>query len=492
MKRTSRKIWDLFELRYPHRLTPFRAWKRYLSVCAAVLAAVWIGVAAVRNDESLHSSGPMSLGHSMLSNRCSACHAQPWQALTGLVDANRHNQDMNKACLSCHENSIGHEMVAGNTFVGQWSAWHEGRDALPTNTSSETMACASCHVEHEGPARLVDMSDAVCVRCHTDLSEQVSKARFANKVTDFAAEHPEFDVIADKFIDPGTVKLNHKVHLAANLRGLVTGRKEMSCDDCHRAGQGGYDWPYALAQVHELDDMPNEPREPQLQAAYMNEIRYSKHCATCHVMESSSLSSIVGRSIILPHVQPEAIRTVLHGVLSEYIELHPDELMKDENQPRSRRPMMQAPKSKEVTNQLILNWVSKKRGLIEQELYRAAKRCLLCHALEPGPDAADVRSLPVVSPRPIPARWLMHASFDHEKHRVLDCQQCHAQASDNTNQAEVMLPSIETCRKCHSQRLIEPGVGGVSYGCVLCHTYHIPPDGPAMPGLKLELLLSGS
>jgi len=491
MKRTNRKIWDLFELKYPHRLSPFRARKRYLSIVAAMIAAAWVGVAAVRDNQSLHTSGPMSLGHTVLSNQCAACHVQSWQGVTGILDENLHNQEMNEACLSCHANSIGHEKVTAKSPTGAWSAWHEGHDAKATHFSSETVACASCHVEHEGPGRLVEMSDAQCVRCHTDLSAHVANERFANKVTKFSTDHPEFDVIADKLPDVGAIKLNHKIHLAKKLRGLLPSREQMSCDDCHRAGLGGYDWPYARSALHESNDMRPVPQEPQLQAAYMNEIRYSKHCATCHDMESSILSSILGRNVALPHAQPEAVRTVLNGMLTSFIEGNLDELMVSENKSRSRRPTAIPTQSKEVTNQLVFDWVRTKRNLIEQELYRDAKRCLLCHAIEPWADRADHVSLPIVTKSNIPARWLMHASFNHEKHRVLDCLECHPQASGNTTSAEVMMPPIETCRRCHSPRVAKPDLGGVSYGCVLCHTYHMPPDGPTVPGLKLDSLLSG-
>ncbi len=481
MKRTSRKIWDLFELRYPHRLSAFRAWKRYLSYLAAMLAAVWVGLAAVREDQSLHTSGPMSLGHSVLSNQCAACHVKPWQGVTGILNNNLRNQEMNDACLSCHANSIGHGI----------SAWHEGHDSIAAYKSTETIACASCHIEHEGPGRLVEMSDAQCVRCHADLATYVSNGRYANAITSFATDHPEFDVIADKLPDVGAIKLNHKVHLAKKLRGLIPPREQMSCDDCHRAGLGGYDWPYGRSALHESSDMRAVPQEPQLQAAYMNEIRFSKHCAGCHDMESSTLSLMLGQSVTLPHAQPESVRTVLNGLLTSYIEANLDELMVDENKPRSRRPTAVAPENKEVTNQLVLDWVRTKRNLVEQELYRDAKRCLLCHTIEPATDADEAKALPVVAKSEIPARWLMHASFNHEKHRVLDCLECHPQATDNTSSAEVMMPAVETCRRCHSERETKPDLGGVSYGCVLCHTYHMPPTGPAKPGLKLESLLSG-
>ncbi len=491
MKRTSRKIWDLFELKYPHRLSRFRAWKRYLSASAATIAAVWVGVAAVREDQSLHSSGPMSLGHTVLTNQCAACHVQPWQGLAGILDGNHRNQEMNKACLSCHANSIGYETAEGSIASRSWSAWHEGHDSIATKNSSETVACASCHIEHEGPGRLVEMSDARCVRCHTDLTERVSNGRFAHVVTSFSTDHPEFDVIADKLPDVGTIKLNHNVHMAKKLRGLLPSREQMSCDDCHRAGLGGYDWPYGRSSLHESNDMRAVPQEPQLQAAYMNEIRYSKHCAGCHDMASSTLSSMLGRSVALPHTQPEAVRTVLNGVLTSYIEGNLEELMANENKSRSRRPTAIAPESKAVTNQLVLEWVRKKRSLVEQELYRDAKRCLLCHAIEPTADAVEEEALPIVSKGDIPARWLMHASFNHEKHRVLDCLECHPQAPDSTSSAEVMMPAIETCRRCHSERAVKPDWGGVSYGCVMCHSYHMPPVGPAVSGLKLDSLLSG-
>ena len=90
-----------------------------------------------------------------------------------------------------------------------------------------------------------------------------------------------------------------------------------------------------------------------------------------------------------------------------------------------------------------------------------------------------------VVPTAVPDVWLVHARFSHALHRQIDCRACHASgyalleddktvnpiASEHT--ADILLPGIETCRRCHAPAATKNGTrrGGVRYRCVI-DRYH--------------------
>jgi hypothetical protein len=80
--------------------------------------------------------------------------------------------------------------------------------------------------------------------------------------------------------------------------------------------------------------------------------------------------------------------------------------------------------------------------------------------------------------RMIPSRWMPHAQFNHNAHQMMNCAECHDGAVKSSQTADILLPSIELCRKCHSSSPEQPrGEArirhqGARTDCVECHTYH--------------------
>jgi hypothetical protein len=68
---------------------------------------------------------------------------------------------------------------------------------------------------------------------------------------------------------------------------------------------------------------------------------------------------------------------------------------------------------------------------------------------------------------------MIRGEFDHSKHLVsanraggkILCSECH-QVEHSRLTSDVLLPSKQTCVKCHSPE------GGVSDSCSTCHSYH--------------------
>ena len=108
--------------------------------------------------------------------------------------------------------------------------------------------------------------------------------------------------------------------------------------------------------------------------------------------------------------------------------------------------------------------------------------CFYCHTGKKPQDKADEWS--VIPPR-IPSRWLPHSNFQHEPHRMFDCNACHKPNPGDTGGVEtshatgdVLMPSISVCIKCHTSKsaAVLKLSGGLRTparsNCVECHTYH--------------------
>jgi hypothetical protein len=78
--------------------------------------------------------------------------------------------------------------------------------------------------------------EEACTQCHSNLKTKSGRLTVAAKVTDFAGGHPEFAAVQKP--DPGTVKLNHQIHLGKNIRG-PKGPVQLACVDCHQRNGAG-------------------------------------------------------------------------------------------------------------------------------------------------------------------------------------------------------------------------------------------------------------
>src|SRR6202023_608388 len=157
--------------------------------------------------------------------------------------------------------------------------------------------------------------------------------------------HPEFVVLRSGRIDPGTVKLNHAVHLKPDLRG-PHGPVQLKCVDCHRA----------------------PGTEP---------VSYEKDCAGCHTLEFDRRFREPS-----PHKEPRVVYGFVVQRLTDYIAAHPREIpLVDEPDKRlpSRPPQPPARNAAE--------WVEQR--LVDAQLLLWRKSCKECHTLSypNGPNA---------------------------------------------------------------------------------------------------------
>ncbi|MBV8052759.1 MAG: hypothetical protein JOZ80_16350, partial [Acidobacteriaceae bacterium] len=402
--RTAKTVAKRIDLQYFARPYPWRKWKFWLSVSVPAIALVWIAGATLSGQNKVYSSGPVSEAHAVFGDRCALCHVSKAGFSAPVADS---------TCIGCH--------------------------AAPAHNPQQTFvpACASCHVEHRGAVRLAAVADTGCAQCHGDLKAKDGVVHLNPHVSGFDSHHPEFAAIRAGR-DPGTINLNHYVHLQPTLRGPA-GTVQMKCEDCHRLLNVEERWPYSVATIQPASQQPvevgaaanQERKRRSIEAgpgAYMTAIKYVNQCAACHVLQFDPLIAVPA-----PHDKPEVVHAFIIEKLKQYVTEHPSVLRNDpssalsyEDQgPRNfLRPLGETTDQRNILRantrtQSPAEWVQERTAAAEKLLW--SKNCRICHeSTEGGGD-----KLPTSVTAIIPSRWFPHAEFDHEKHRMMSCVACH-------------------------------------------------------------------
>ncbi len=457
-KRRAQRI-DLNYFKRPH---PFRRWRFWLSVAVPLAAVAWIAWHAVRDNQRVYSAGQMSADHAFLANKCDACHFQ----LAGFFS----KKTSDNACLACHDGPIHH---ADQAF---------------------TPHCSTCHEEHRGLPQLAKTSDAACTQCHADLHATGGPVKFVRDIENFGSGHPEFAALRSGVVDPGTIKLNHAVHMKENLAGPNGQFVQLDCDDCHRPANSTDPWRFAapvppvssnVATSGATNDATSAPASMNMSAAmppslqkseratmvlaqaYMAPPTYAKTCAACHGLQFDKRFTEGA-----PHDTPEVTHPFLVQKFTQYIAAHPSEV-------REMVPVPGLPQKPQPVALRVLTapqWVAERVAESEQLLY--GKTCKQCHAIS----FSAAAPLPGVAKSKITPRWMPHANFNHERHQSVACTECHA-ALTSRETSDILLPGIATCEKCHHS-----GKDGAEARCFECHTYH---DWTKAKEMKGKLTLSG-
>jgi hypothetical protein len=420
-RRTAKTLAQRIDLDYFKRLHPFRRWKFILSLALPLIAVVWVVATTITGHQRPYSAGPMSPAHAFVGKRCEVCHTSTAGFFLKHVD--------DDSCKSCHDGPV-----------------HQSRQMF-------TPACSSCHVEHQGSVQLAGVADRMCTQCHADLRTRDGHARYETAIGNFNTAHPEFAPVRSGK-DPGTVKLDHEVHLKAGLKG-PRGPVQMVCADCHRSPADARAWPYSAPQIQPVAAAAPDPLAPQPTRAYMSPVNYEKHCAACHLLNFDRRFAEP-----VPHKEPRVVHEFVVKKLSDYIAAHPEAIRQVEV------PVQRIPEVKIETRPArdAADWVSMRVAEAEQLLWK--KTCKECHAVKFG-----ATPLPEIPKAQIAVRWLPHSVFSHDPHRMLDCTACHARAPKSKETADVLLPGIATCRQCHASQQTAP-TDSAQARCFECHQYH--------------------
>ena len=455
--RTAKKLAQRIELSYFKQPQPLRRWRFILSIAFPAVAVLWLVVAGFAKNRAPYSMGPLSAPHAFFAQKCSACHVADTVSFRHPVT--------DQACVACHDGPIHH---ADQKF---------------------TPSCSSCHVEHQGRISLIAVRNASCTQCHSDLSTRAGAPHFVRTVLSFA-RHPEFAPLRDNSSDPDSIKFNHQVHLAANLLGPDGRRVNLACDDCHRPGTPRGSWPYGAPGVEAVTFSggaqyaspptampssfhPTTAMQKRAELAYMAPPTYANTCFSCHALQFDARFADA-----VPHDKPEIVHAFLAQKYQDYIAAHPSALHEVFAPPRlPGKPIPVSPRA--VTSG---QWVAEQVTAAEDLLWR--KTCAECHTL----NFSGGNSLPTIAPSRITTRWLPHAVFSHDAHRMVSCVSCHASVASSQLTSDVNLPSVRVCQECHATR-----ASAAPAGCFECHTYHDWSQEKVYPGkFSLPDLLKSS
>jgi len=434
--RTTKKLAQRIDLNYFKRPTPYKRVRLLLCVLAPLLALGWLVWRGASRDSRVYSSGRMSNAHAVLEKECAACHIQKAGEFS--------SKAADTACQACHDGPLHHE----NQFAA----------SVPQ--------CSACHTEHRGRINVSAASNQACAECHADLRAASSGTRIATHIRTLADGHPEFAALRDGARDPGTILLNHAIHMRPIRRGPNGPTVQMDCADCHRAAATTAAWPYGdakytLAEVsYKKEDVfaastvhPLQPRRASTGRELMATVKFATACASCHLL---TFDKKIEEGA--PHDKPEVVQAFVVNKLQEYIAAHPADLrvVRDPN-----RSIAEQPLQPEVRVLTPAQWVAERMADADKLLWR--KTCKQCHALQ----FVVGDALPRVAPAKVTERWLPHAKFDHDAHRGFSCTGCHAAALTSTSTADVLVPGIANCKTCHA-----PGPEHAESRCFECHTYH--------------------
>jgi Cytochrome c7 and related cytochrome c len=441
--RTTKSLAQRIDLQYFTRLSGFGRWVLWLSIGLPFLAAGWLLYATFFHKEDIYTKGPLSAAHAVLTSNCSVCHLRPASYGATVPD---------KACLTCH-------------------------DAPPHNARQTfTPGCSSCHVEHEGRIRLVEVSDSGCTQCHSHLKTNDGQRTVDPAVAGFDKKHPEFGAERPGQSDPGTINFNHYAHLQPTVRG-PRGTVQLVCDDCHRPTNTADSWPYSVATVQPASQQPVPVGVADAQqrkrrsvkpgaGAYMATIKYVNQCAACHVLQ---FDRIIREPA--PHDKPEIVHAFIVDKYTDYIRAQPEALRLpvlaiDDGMPPGLTLTALRPTGPDqmVFASSPAEWVERRTAEAERLLWN--KNCKICHMSTEHPGPGLPQSVKAI----VPARWLPRAEFDHEAHLMLTCVACHASIPNSRKTSDINLPGIALCRKCHKQA--GAARQAAEGRCFECHSYH--------------------
>jgi hypothetical protein len=493
------------DLTYFDRPNRFRRALRRAWILAALAGLAWIGIETGRGNRAVFTSESVSAGHASFGEACEKCHVDRFSL--AVRDA---------TCLACHVQLLTRDQLGSldaDPRHASFATHHDNQERTPR--------CAECHVEHGGhPLLASSVKDRHCVQCHGSLEARSPFAVVSDagrRILGFA-EHPEFAPVLSGTIaalpsgssgalhapggrDPAKIFLDHAAHLAAPLPAMESddrrawlaakGRDRMICTDCH---------------------VPDASRKE------MQPIRFAESCKPCHALPDVSLTIAEGdrtltRRQTVPHgIEPRAVLGLLVGLhleadieafYKDYIASHPGDLVPAAPRgPPRGPPGRAAPVAKTRTPE---EWVASRLTAWQEQggLGKIAQKelfsennggCLKCHELSGAGLAAvasgspadayreaiatsatddyvaalvkDPQQAPRVEKPGIPDRWLPHSDFNHEKHGVVSCVECHRLAPTSKETADVLLPSVTECQSCHHEG------GGVRATCTTCHLYH--------------------
>ena len=400
------------------------------------------------------SSGPLSSAHAGLSNKCGACHTQPFVSVT------------DSACISCHKadatpaHAATARMEKGRlASTGFISSLHKGLN-LPEGR------CASCHKEHEGPRGALMVSETFCTDCHTSLSSRLTDTRITNVPS--WEQHPQFKAtivsvpsltaprfervsLSSKPQEQSGLVYPHDLHLSATnavanmvrKQGLPGANGALACNYCHT---------------------------PDSDGVRFKPIEMEKNCGACHDLAFARDGGVVRT---LPHGKPEQVAGIIRDFyLSQAVSPRAgvQRLDFDRRQPGRMAELEAA--------DLRITGTGEARTRADAaiaSIFGKGGVCSDCHAVinTGAPNAAQRYT---IAPVTLASHYLPKGRFPHGQHKSYDhktgdaaCITCHKGVTTSKLSTDVLLPPVSQCRDCHGSTKVATNVAA---SCDTCHGFH--------------------
>jgi hypothetical protein len=208
-----------------------------------------------------------------------------------------------------------------------------------------------------------------------------------------------------------------------------------------------------------------ECHQPDSARQYMLPIKYDQHCARCH---ASALTFDTKRfpQQPVPHGQQlDVVRGTLRERYADYVTKHREEVLGVAPPEKGRRRMPWQSLPVELDEQEF-QWVNEQVGAANDVILNRNTGCAYCHDVDKSESGEPSR----VVPANIPDRWFSHSVFQHDSHRMLNCESCHEGVKESKLTSDVLLPGVDSCKKCHGPDSLASG--SARDDCVECHLYH--------------------
>lgn len=363
------------------------------------------------------SSGRISNAHAHIADQCERCHVTPFVPVG------------NGACTACHEGTPHHveqELLRTGLFDGA--------------------RCADCHHEHNGPVSIARRDAGLCTSCHADLGAVHRTTTLADAAS-FDHDHPPF-ALSGARRPPGAATMagaapateapglafSHRAHLRVDgIDSPRRGTVQLACADCHRLEPGG---------------------------GLMAPTSYREHCGECHRL---LIPGDVEREV--PHGNvAAALQSIRDYFAAQALRGgYPNDFAPRAVQWRRRPGVEPTP----VERADALAWAERSAAQASREMI-AYTTCGVCHeATADGSEGGTGWRLADVA---VPRAWMPRARFSHAQHGTMACADCHRDVAASDNSSDVLMPDIDTCRRCHGGE--NAGEGLLASTCVTCHDFH--------------------
>jgi len=501
--RTHRAIAERFQIEFPQKGNRLHRWRRLVTLLAALPPLVLVAVFWIRGDRTIYWSGPVSSSHQIHKNDCRACHTRVGQPLVRLVTLSESAHSVqNESCQVCHTG---------------WSSF----DHHDLMVRDNVQYCVVCHREHSGQP-LSQVTHRLCATCHVDLITTDGSHTFASHIDRFN-NHPEFAVrralppgadddlvpgekhsvhtlarrVGDQWRDKAALRFNHAVHLTRD--GVLMPFEGQDADADTSGSESGESTAGDLSSGESAGARYSRLtctscHQPQSDGAYMQPIHYEQHCAKCHPIQYSEMLSSGGRP--LRHgIELDTVLVDARARLERFAEQEYRRRAADPDAPAAELPRLPGKRPETAAAEGDpAQWQRQFVAQYEPRLQRTIMHgCSHCHYFVEGDEG---RAAQVIPPR-LPARWMPHSRFRHDKHLGYACVVCHDPAyldktdellrtegsttradeqrlivSDSTG--DILMPSIAVCQKCHTDKAGADRWGQAETDCIECHRYHHP------------------